>query len=176
MRALVWCSLALACASHPPVLVAPSVDPALRVPMGQKVVLRSHARGVQIYACRAAAEAPDHFTWTLVAPQAELAGEGGQKIGTHYAGPTWEAVDGSRVSGEVQRRAPAPSAEDIPWLLLQAKSSQGRGILSGVTFIQRVDTRGGKAPDDGCDAARAGAERRVDYTATYYFYARAQQE
>jgi Protein of unknown function (DUF3455) len=36
---------------------------------------------------------------------------------------------------------------------------------------QRVDTEGGIAPRDGCDAQHSGAEARVDYKAAYYFYA-----
>jgi hypothetical protein len=53
---------------------------------------------------------------------------------------------------------------------LKAKSNEGTGTFSKVTYIQRVDTAGGKAPSDGCDQAHADAEARVDYTAYYYFY------
>ena len=58
----------------------------------------------------------------------------------------------------------------IPWLLVRAKSTEGAGTLAGVNYIQRVDTAGGVAPSEGCDAAHAGAEAHVDDSANYGFY------
>ena len=55
-------------------------------------------------------------------------------------------------------------------LLLEAKSAEGPGIFARVTYIQRVNTTGGTAPTEGCDAAHAGQEVRVPYTADYFFY------
>ena len=70
--------------------------------------------------------------------------------------------------GEVVQRSPVQGA--IPWLLMRAKSNEGAGALAGVKYIQRVDTVGGVAPSSGCDAAHAGAEARVEYSANYDFY------
>lgn len=89
----------------------------------------------------------------------------------HFAGPTWEASDGSRVVGERKAKADAPQASAIPWLLLAAKSHGGDGALAKVSLLQRVETTGGKAPASGCDAAHANVEQRMAYTASYYFYA-----
>lgn len=72
--------------------------------------------------------------------------------------------------GEVKARFDSPGGTSIPWFLLTAKKTEGTGVLGKVTFIQRVDTVGGKAPAGGCDAAGGGKELRVDYTATYRFY------
>ena len=119
------------------------------------------AKGVQIYECRAG-------NWAFVAPDAELFDRAGKKIGSHYAGPHWEAADGSKVLGVVKQRADAPDAGDIPWLLLGAKSVGGEGAFSKVTSIQRVATVGGIAPAAGCN--EAGARARVPYTADYYFF------
>jgi hypothetical protein len=119
------------------------------------------AKGVQIYECR-------EQKWVFVAPQADLFDRAGKKIGTHYAGPHWEAADGSKVVGAVKARADAPQAGSIPWLLLGAKSVGPQGAFSGVTSIQRVATTGGTAPAGQC--AQAGARARVDYTAEYYFF------
>jgi Protein of unknown function (DUF3455) len=104
----------------------------------------------------------------LEAPEAELFDQSGAKLGRHYAGPTWESADGSRVVGEVMQRSPVQDA--VPWLLLRVKSSEGAGPLANAKYIQRVDTIGGVAPSSGCDAARAGAKVRVDYSANYDFY------
>ena len=119
------------------------------------------AKGVQIYQCRDA-------KWAFVAPEADLFDTNGKLIGRHYAGPSWEAADGSRVVAAVKSRADAPRAGDIPWLLLSAKSVGGEGAFSRVTSIQRVSTAGGVAPAGGC--ANAGDKARVPYTADYYFF------
>jgi hypothetical protein len=120
------------------------------------------AKGVQIYECR-------DGKWAFVAPEADLFDSRGRLIGRHYAGPTWEsAADGSKVVGSVKSRADAPAPGAIPWLLLNTKSTGGKGSFSDVTSIQRVATAGGVAPAGGC--ADAGARARVDYTADYYFF------
>jgi hypothetical protein len=110
------------------------------------------------------------YQWILKAPQADLFDAGGQKIGTHYAGPTWESsVDGSKVVGNKIAAAPSPTPGNIPWLLLQAKMTSGTGVFTKVTYIQRLDTKGGVAAVDGCDAAHVGAESSVAYEANYVF-------
>jgi len=157
----------VACASAPPTQPA-SLPESLRVPEAQPLLLRVAARGAQIYSCKAKAGEPAGFEWVLKGPEAELFDGRGAKVGRHYAGPTWESVDGSRVVGEVMQRSPVQGA--IPWLLMRAKSNEGAGALAGVKYIQRVDTIGGVAPATGCDAAHADAEARVDYSANYDFY------
>jgi hypothetical protein len=119
------------------------------------------AKGVQIYECREA-------KWVFVAPEAELFDRAGKKIGTHYAGPHWEAADGSKVIGAVKQRADAPGAGNIPWLLLGTKSVGNEGSFSKVTSVQRVATNGGVAPAGAC--AQAGERARVPYSADYYFF------
>ena len=94
----------------------------------------------------------------------------GEVVATHFAGPTWQGSDGSTVVAAVAERADAPSKKAIPWLLLEAKSHTGSGAFSTITYIQRLDTKGGIAPVTGCDAAHANAEARVPYEAMYAFY------
>ena len=65
---------------------------------------------------------------------------------------------------------PAHGPAAIPWLLLAADSSQGDGVLAGVDYIQRLETRGGLAPAGACDPA-ADATVAVPYRARYVFYA-----
>jgi hypothetical protein len=134
----------------------------LAVPAGNVLVLKAFAKGVQIYTCK-----PEG--WVLKAPEADLFDDKGVKIGHHFGGPTWELdKDGSAVVGEMKEKSPVP--DSIPWLLVAKKSTRGEGMFARVTFIQRLDTQGGKAPASGCDAAHQGSEVRVDYTATYAFY------
>jgi len=133
----------------------------LKPTAGESLSLVVPAKGVQIYECR-------DGKWAFVAPEAELFDRSGKKIGRHYAGPHWEAADGSKVVGAVKQRADAPAAGNIPWLLLGTKSVGGDGAFSKVTSIQRVATVGGAAPAGNC--AEAGAQARVGYTADYYFF------
>ncbi len=128
------------------------------------------AKGVQVYECRAKRDQPGGYEWAFVAPEADLFDARGAKVGRHYAGPHWEAPDGSKILGVVKERADAPTAGAIPWLLLAAKSVGRDGAFSRVTSIQRVDTAGGVAPATGCSETTVGTPARVDYTADYYFF------
>lgn len=151
-------------------ITPPGTSPIITPPAGNSVFLVGHATGVQIYVCKAKADDPSRFEWSFTAPEADLTNEKGEKIAKHYAGPTWEARDGSKVVGEVQQKVDAPKPSAIPWLLLKAKWNKGPGTFAKVTYIQRVDTEGGVAPAAGCDQAHTNTEARVDYKANYYFY------
>ena len=149
---------------------AADVPDSLKTSADEVMSLQVRATGVQVYACKARKDDPGKFEWTLVAPEAELRDLGGRRIGKHYAGPSWEADDGSKVVGEVKGRDTGPDANAIPWLLLTAKSNSGKGVFAGTTSVQRLDTTGGKAPSERCEAKQEGSEIRVPYTATYNFY------
>ncbi len=163
-------SLTLIQMSEQKATAQPKVPENLKPPSEQVLVLKASAKGVQIYKCSAIPGSSNQFGWVLKAPQADLFDDKGQKIGEHFAGPTWKAIDGSSVVGQVKSKANAPSNTAIPWLLLTAKTHEGTGILSTVASIQRVDTQGGNAPTTGCDATKLNTETKVDYEATYYFY------
>ena len=150
-------------------IVFPPIPDTLKPPPTQVLVLETHATGVQIYECKVSKDNPAHFEWVFVSPEASLVDNAGVNVGKHYAGPTWEAIDGSKVVGEVKARDDGPDAKAIPWLLLSAKSTSGSGMLNRTTFVQRVNTIGGKAPAD-CASTQAGAELRVPYEAKYNFY------
>ena len=81
------------------------------------------------------------------------------------------STDGSAVVGKKVAQADAPQTDAVPWLLLAATSTTGSGVFTGVTYVQRIATTGGKAPATGCGADNVDAETRVPYTADYYFYA-----
>lgn len=124
-------------------------------------------KGVQIYGCT---QTERGYTWRLKGPDAVLMDVAGRRIGDHFAGPSWRAEDGSTVIGEALTAAQAPQAGAIPWLVLRAKSPPVSGLFAGVSYIVRSATEGGAAPATGCDQAHAGAEARVDYSATYIFF------
>jgi len=134
----------------------------LQVPAGNKVAFHVYAEGVQIYRWNGT-------SWVFEGPEAVLYADAGGHgaVGSHYAGPTWESVSGSKVVGTVLERC-TPDPDAIDWLLLQARPDEGPGIFHRVTFIQRVNTVGGKAPTDPGD--HVGEVARVPYTADYFFY------
>jgi Protein of unknown function (DUF3455) len=151
--------------ANPPAALATLAPPA-----GEVAKLKTSAAGTQIYECRAkAGSAP---AWVFLAPDADLYDDQGRVVGRHYAGPTWELPDGSRVKGEVERRADGTAPGSIPWLLLGATSTGGPGQLAGTTSIQRIHTRGGAAPKDGCTPETVGQQVRVYYTTDYVFFAK----
>lgn len=134
----------------------------LRVPAGNRLVAALYAEGDQVYRWSGSA-------WVFVEPSARLYVSRFLKwpMGTHYAGPTWEAYGGSKVLGSVVRRC-TPSASAIPWLLLSANPVTDHGLFKEVTFIQRVGTVGGNAPAAVGDSV--GAIARVPYSTEYLFY------
>lgn len=142
----------------------------LQVPSTQTLAVAAQAIGAQIYECSASKTDPSRFEWAFKAPEAELFDSAGKRIGKHYAGPTWESDDGSKVVGEAKARDDGPDASAIPWLLLSAKSADRPGIFAKTENVQRLNTVGGKAPADGCDQAQLGKIARVAYRATYNFY------
>jgi hypothetical protein len=156
-------ALAAAGATQAARVPAPDVPATIAVPAGHKPFLLGHAVGVQIYAC-------DGVAWSFVAPRANLYDRRGKLLTTHFAGPTWQAKDGSFVVGRVVAREPA--AGTIPWLLLETASTGGDGDrLAKTTYIQRLATTGGLAPAaSSCSAAAAGTVAEVPYTADYVFW------
>jgi len=155
----------------PEVTARPAVPADLAVPDDHKLALVATARGVQIYDC--VADAAGGLAWKLHAPRADLFDQAGAQIGTHFggvdknlpAGPYWEAKDGSRVHAGKPASAPNPGA--IPLLRLEAADTFGNGIFARVSFVQRLATSGGVAPEGACDG---GKQTEVAYTAQYYFY------
>jgi len=149
-------------------VAAQQVPPQLQPPDNVKLLLQVHAKGDQVYTCKGDAT---QFTWALKAPDAQLFDKDGKPFGKHFAGPSWEANDGSRVTGKAVANAPSPDADSIPWLLVNIVGHEGSGVLTSATTIQRLNTKGGKAPASGCDAEHVGKEVRVAYSADYLFYA-----
>jgi hypothetical protein len=147
----------------------PSVPTDIAVEAGNKAFLVGHAVGVQIHTCTTTAGS---YAW-VTTPRAALFGDNGQVIGTHFAGPTWRATDGSYVVGQrVNGVTIDPTA--IPWLLLSAASTAAGSDgdrLAGTTFIQRTATTGGLPPAaSSCHAGTVGTAVEVPYTADYHFW------
>ncbi|RXH34716.1 DUF3455 domain-containing protein [Bradyrhizobium zhanjiangense] len=159
LKSLAFVAFALTSTSA---LAAEPVPAAIAAP-GESVVLSVHAEGAQVYECKAGTDGK--LAWTFREPIATLLADG-KTIGRHYAGPNWEHADGSAVVGKAIGNAPGAMASDIPWLKLEVTAHRGSGVLTPVTTVQRINTRGGKL-DGACD--RAGEFRSVPYSAEYVF-------
>jgi Protein of unknown function (DUF3455) len=160
-----FCAAIAGCASAPPATPGP-----LHPPEAASLIKQLHATGVQIYECAPAKSDASQFEWVFKGPEAKLTTKGGSSAGKHYAGPTWESNDGSRVVGEMIASSPSPQPNSIPWLLLRAKATAGNGLFTPVRFIQRVNTVGGALPAAGCRKEQAGQQLRAAYSADYLFY------
>ena len=160
---------------------------ALPAPSGLSAQLRAGANeepafmlsgsGVHIYECRVMANdatvnaATNTFAWSFVAPDATLF-EGSRSVARLSSPNLIESTsDRGGVSGLVRATQQA-GGDNLPWTAMQARPVGDSGQFAGVTSIQRVNTRGGMAPANGCNADTAGSETRVAYSADYYFYKR----
>ena len=158
--------LAAGCSSAQTMRVPARLEPGA----GASLVRTVSARGVQVYACQATGPEAGRYEWVLVGPKADLFDAHGTQVGWHDEGPRWHADDGSAILGAVEGRADAPVPDAIPWLLLSATSVGQPGMLSHVTRVQRVNTRGGMAPVLGCSALTLGERAHMSYRADYRFF------
>ncbi|HSW17561.1 MAG TPA: DUF3455 domain-containing protein [Ramlibacter sp.] len=171
--ALSTAALLAACAS--PAKPMKSFDGAslpapVQAPAANKVALETVGVGQITYQCRAKADMAGQFEWVFVGPDAKLMDRSGKQVGRYFGPPaTWEATDGSRITGAQVAIAPA-AAGSIPLQLVKANPAMGSGAMTGVSYIQRVATQGGVAPAAPCVQANLGANVVVPYQADYIFY------
>ena len=160
-----------ACASTPMMM---KVDNAalpepVRVPAGQKLMMSTTGVGEITYECREKKDMAGAHEWAFVAPVATLYSGDRKAVGKYYAGPTWEANDGSKVTGKQLAVSPAAPGS-IPLQLVKTDPAMGAGAMTGVSYIQRLNTKGGVAPAMACDAMSKGKRQQVAYEADYVFY------
>lgn len=145
------------------------VPASIQVPDDVAYLFQTKASGYQIYRCEADTEGG--YRWALKAPDATLYDDQGNTFGSHYAGPIWQANDGSHIVGEVAAKVASPDdANAVAWLLVKVKARAGDGIFNNVTYINRVNTEGGQTPENTCNTTRLGDEYRARYSTVYYFY------
>ena len=147
-----------------------SLPAAVQVPAGHKVAMETVAMGELTYECRDKVGMAGATEWFFAGPKATLADRAGKQVGTYYGPPaTWEARDGSKVSGTQVAVAPS-GAGNIPFQLVKANPAMGSGAMMGVSYIQRVALKGGAAPATGCTADTKGARVVVPYQGDYIFW------
>lgn len=142
----------------------------VRVPAGYKVSMETTGVGEITYECRAKADSTTDMEWAFVGPKAALNDRNGKQVGTYYGPPaTWEAKDGSKLTGTQVAVAPS-SAGNLPYQLVKANPVDGKGAMAGIAYIQRTALKGGVAPSSSCTASNKGAKEVVKYQADYLFW------
>ena len=140
-------------------------------PYGNSRVATFYATGVQKYkAQQKAGTEPAVYEWVFVAPEADLYDVTNKKIGTHGAGPYWALSPTDSIFAQQFTRAKTatPDANSISWLLLMPKTgTTPTGIFSNVDYIQRIATKGGKAPATAPQSLSDTVD--VYYSALYRF-------
>jgi hypothetical protein len=182
-------------------ITAPTTPATITPPAGTSAFLVGHAVGTQGYVCLPQGTGaswtvngarPEATLFT------SFFGRDFQII-THFLSPdtnpnenapnplrfgdaTWQSsFDSSKVWAQKLHEIPAgsdpscPNTGAIACLLLQSIGSEqgptGGRALTKTTFIQRLNTKGGSAPADGCAATGdVGKQTLVPYTADYYFF------
>jgi hypothetical protein len=165
-------SLITACASSPPMMMysQDGLPATVQVPAGHKVAMETVGMGDITYECRVKANMPGQHEWVFVGPDAKLMDRSGKQIGKYYGPPaTWESMDGSKLTATQLSVAPG-MAGSIPLQLVKGNPAMGTGAMQGVTYIQRVATKGGVAPASTCDASTMGTKQVVKYQADYIFW------
>ncbi|MGL6247414.1 DUF3455 domain-containing protein [Pseudomonas sp.] len=143
----------------------------IKVPDGHKVALETTGVGEITYECRDKVNAAGQTEWFFVGPKAVLNDRSGKQVGTYFGPPaTWQAKDGSKVTGTQLAVSPS-SPGNLPYQLVKANPAEGKGAMTGVSYIQRVALKGGVAPSVECSAANKGKQEMVKYQADYIFWA-----
>ncbi|CRM76826.1 DUF3455 domain-containing protein [Pseudomonas sp. 52 E 6] len=165
-----FCLTALLAAA-PAAFARTGLPDSIKVPDGHKVALETTGVGEITYECRDNANAAGQTEWTFVGPKAVLNDRSGKQVGTYFGPPaTWQATDGSKITGTQLAVAPS-GAGNLPYQLVKANPAEGKGAMSGVSYIQRVALKGGVAPSSACTAANKGQQEVVKYQADYIFWA-----
>jgi hypothetical protein len=153
--------------SGKPAMARPSLGlfSRIKAPSDLEAVLQLSARGVQVFRCE---KRESGFVWVFRQPDAELFDPSGRAVGRHGSSFSFENIDGSRLVSTIAAYDDAPNPADLRWLLLTTRS-YGKGAFDAVTYVQRINTRGGMPPES-CQSTQANQLLRVDFSAEFVFY------
>lgn len=150
-----FCLTALLAAA-PAAFAQTGLPDSIKVPDGHKVALETTGVGEITYECRDKANAAGQTEWTFVGPKAVLNDRSGKQVGTYFGPPaTWQAKDGSTVTGTQLAVAPS-GAGNLPYQLVKANPAEGKGAMSGVSYIQRVALEGGRSTEQRVHGGQQG--------------------
>ena len=172
-RTTIAAALALAClpasiaGAEPP---EPTVPPDIAVPDGNKLFLVGDAVGVQIYTCNATVDGG--YRWNFNGPRANVYGDNGKLLMSHYAGPRWAShgrQHRARQHGQERHRRPErdPLAQTVGH---RHPRPRRRPADRHHLHPAHQHHRRPHPPADECNAHTAGNVNEVPYTADYAFW------
>ncbi|RIB06604.1 hypothetical protein C2G38_2216672 [Gigaspora rosea] len=160
----------------------------ITVPSGNCFEFLLYGSGVQIYQCVTNGSSTQ---WSLVGPDAYLINDIKsenftpqyeavhhyfQKTPVNDGKITWESIiyeDTSLVIAKLIAQSPSPDgSENIAWLKTQATSNQGKGAFENITYVLRINSKGGVAPPTAqCGTTyQNGTLISSDYTTEYWYF------
>lgn len=142
----------------------------MQVPAGNAIAWNAPATGHITYVCRTSPTDATKPVWTVGSASATLGDRSGNLSGTYTSPPeTWKSADGSTLTGlEIVRVR--SGTERLYDQLVMANPSIGVGLLTGVTYIQRLVDTGGAPPHKPCTSSNVGDQEEVAYQAEYVFW------
>jgi hypothetical protein len=146
----------------------------IQVPSGYVKAFEWGGDGVQTY--RAQAHPPEGLTWMPVGVDVTLRAADREVDARRKAVPplghtdetNLVAVDGTRIFMRLVRSASAADRTGVPWELFEVTKPPANGALTGIAFVQRADTDGGRPPTVA--PRKAGEVTKVSFLARYAFY------
>lgn len=140
----------------------------MRVPAGNYVAWRTSGQGLITYECRLSYLSGPKLSWVVAGADATL---GDSKEAGMYTSPpeSWQSNDGSSVTGLDVVRARV-GTERLYDQLVIANPASGAGLLSGVTYIQRIISDGGATPARPCNKSSIGEKMTSPYHAEFVFW------
>lgn len=151
----------------------------LAVPTGVTPLFTAYGTGVLTYTARPIAggtglhwveTGADEHLIDDTGLQPNMGFEGrGDTLAARHGGNDWAAADSSGIATVVTAAVDAPDKGAAPWVLMTARAAPRSGLLSAVSYVQRIATKGGW-PEVAASRATEGMVVRTPYSATYVFY------
>lgn len=139
----------------------------IRAPVGHVLLGHVVGHGVETFTLQADPYNPDRAVWVPTHDEGgDLLDEDGNVVG-HHESNSWAMRDGGQVSADPIASIPRPNGSS--WILLQAASHEGGGLMGSARFVQQLHTIGGP-PAALAHVATIGTQFRAEYSADYYFY------
>jgi hypothetical protein len=142
------------------------VPAVVRAPAGHVLLGHVIGRGVETFTLRPADNDPDRLVWMPTKDEGgDLLDEEGNVIG-HHEGNSWAIRDGGQVAADPIATVPQPNGSS--WVLFQAVSHEGGGLMGSAEFVEQRHTVGG--PPAALSRGAVGTQFRAEYSADYYFF------
>jgi hypothetical protein len=138
----------------------------VRAPAGHVLLGHVVGRGIETFTLQADPADPDRSVWVPTRDEGgDLLDDHGNVVG-HHESNSWAMRDGGQVAAQPIASVPQPNGPS--WVLLQAASHEGGGLMGSAEYVEQLHTVGG--PPAALMRGAIGTQFRAEYSADYYFY------